>query len=62
MIENRTIAFTREEDELWETVQEIHNVNGTPNHREKGPSAISCAIEGLDILGSISLIKQSDKR
>lgn len=62
MAEDRTIIFTKEEDKLWETVQEIHSVNGTPNHREKGPSAISCAIEGLDILGPISLKKQSDKR
>ena len=62
MTTEKTITFTSEDDELWETVKRIHNVNGTPNHREEGPSAISCAMEGLDILGPVSLTKQSDKR
>lgn len=48
-------AYTPEEDKLWEIVQRIHRENGTPNHRDEGPSAISYAIEGLDILGPISL-------
>lgn len=55
-------AYTPEEDNLWETVQEIHSENGTPNHRDEGPSAISYAIEGLDILGPISLGRREEQQ
>ena len=56
MIEKTMLAYTQEEDELWEDVQGIHSENGTPNHRNEGPPAISYASEGLDVLGPISLI------
>lgn len=58
MIEKEVFTYTQEENELWEDVQKIHSENGTPNHRDEGPSALSYAIEGLDILGPISLIEQ----
>ena len=58
MIEKEVLIYTQEENELWDDLQKIHSENGTPNHRDEGPSAISYAIEGLDILGPISLIEQ----
>lgn len=58
MGEKTVLTYTQEENELWENVQKIHSENGTPNHRDEGPSAISYAIDGLDILGPISLIEQ----
>ena len=62
MTTENTLFYTEEEDTLWETVQKIHSGYKTPNHREEGPPAVSLAIEGLEIIGPISLENHFDER